>query len=173
MQFTKSVDVKLASPLGFLFIPMRNPILWPWVWIEMALETVQEPIVGVRLELNICANQVHWTLTPPGSDQDNLNVFLHWCSSVKLLRFFIFHDSRKLCRDWALAIYPTVNIGYRTVHCTMYIPVLWIQYVYSWSQILIIIHPGSRIPDPGSQIGSRIPDPTTASKEERGKNKVY
>jgi hypothetical protein len=47
------------------------------------------------------------------------------------------------------------------------VPVLRIRDVYPGSRILILTHPGSRIPD----LGSRIPDPKTATKE-RGEKKL-
>jgi hypothetical protein len=52
--------------------------------------------------------------------------------------------------------------------CLAFKLVLRIRYVYPESLILIFIHLGSRIPNPGS----RIPDPTTATTEEEEKKFV-
>jgi hypothetical protein len=58
-----------------------------------------------------------------------------------------------------------VDPGYYSGSRILIFPVLRIRDVYPGSRILILTHPGSRIPDPGSL-------PKTATKE-RGEKKFY
>jgi hypothetical protein len=68
--------------------------------------------------------------------------------------------------SWAIIILDLYKLF--IVNCSHLTAVRWqIQDVYPGIQILIFIHPGSPIPDPGS----RIPYPKTATKES-GEKKI-